>query len=482
MSGFICIRLVAVDIPHRLFDVETGSNSRIWIKFQNAGIAEIKMMEVDAGATQGTGAGATQDTAKKVNYDADEKACMEFLQTFAASGGDGTGFKYRDQLQDIANRRSKILEIDLNDLLGWKGDELLVEKIMTNTKRYINLLHKAADKLLPEPNTVEGLAAVEEENALGDDLAAEVLRRQRISGHNADTADGQNQGELPDSHRALPDELIRRYSIHIKPLTKVKPLALRQVKASNIGEYVRIQGIVTRVTDVKPLMTVATYACDGCGNEIYQEVPTKSFKPITTCPTAECQDNGNRGGKSLIMQPRRSKFVKYQEIKLQEMPHQVPIGHIPRTATVQVRGENTRVCKPGDDVTISGVFLPERISPYQQMQQGLVATTFIECLHIERHKKNYADLDNELSSEMEEKIDAESEDPTIYAKLARSLAPEIFGHDDVKKALLLQLVGGATRKLADGMSIRGDINICLMGDPGVAKSQLLKHITKVAPR
>ena len=79
-------------------------------------------------------------------------------------------------------------------------------------------------------------------------------------------------------------------------------------------------------------------------------------------------------------------------------------------------------------------------------------------------------------------VEAAAEDPNIYSKLSRSIAPEIFGHDDVKKAMLLQLVGGVTRQMTDGLRIRGDINILLMGDPGVAKSQLLKHICQIAPR
>jgi DNA replication licensing factor MCM7 len=70
----------------------------------------------------------------------------------------------------------------------------------------------------------------------------------------------------------------------------------------------------------------------------------------------------------------------------------------------------------------------------------------------------------------------------IYNRLAQSIAPEIYGHEDIKKALLLMLCGGVTRKLLDGIKIRGDIHLCLMGDPGVAKSQLLKHIVTVAPR
>jgi DNA replication licensing factor MCM7 len=87
-----------------------------------------------------------------------------------------------------------------------------------------------------------------------------------------------------------------------------------------------------------------------------------------------------------------------------------------------------------------------------------------------------------LSSEMEKMIDEAADEPDVFEKLARSIAPEIFGLTDVKKALLLQLVGGITRQMSDGMKIRGDINICLMGDPGVAKSQLLKYIATVAPR
>ena len=82
----------------------------------------------------------------------------------------------------------------------------------------------------------------------------------------------------------------------------------------------------------------------------------------------------------------------------------------------------------------------------------------------------------------QEELDELAEEPEVYSKLAQSIAPEIFGHDDVKKALLLLMVGGATRKMADGMRIRGDVNICLMGDPGVAKSQLLKYIANTAPR
>lgn len=113
------------------------------------------------------------------------------------------------------------------------------------------------------------------------------------------------------------------------------------------------------------------------------------------------------------------------------------------------------------------------------IRAGLQSTTYLDANQIEKDKQSYAQMDDQIKvDEMQEVFN----NPNPYDLLASSIAPEIFGHVDVKKALLLQLVGGTTRVLGDGMKIRGDINICLMGDPGVAKSQLLKYIASVAPR
>jgi DNA replication licensing factor MCM7 len=157
--------------------------------------------------------------------------------------------------------------------------------------------------------------------------------------------------------------------------------------------------------------------------------------------------------------------------------------------SVYCRGELTRLASPGDVVTIDGIFLPQRIaeSGYRAMKAGLVSLTYLEAQNLMVHKRSYDEsLLDLLSEEESEALDAEimevatGDDP--IGRLSASIAPEIFGHEDIKRSLLLQLVGGCTRKLPDGMRIRGDINICLMGDPGVAKSQLLKHVASIAPR
>lgn len=196
------------------------------------------------------------------------------------------------------------------------------------------------------------------------------------------------------------------------------------------------------------------------------------------------------------MQTRACRFSPFQEVKIQEMvskcfvlrllpltvcqADQVPVGHIPRSMTVHVNGSLTRRMSPGDIVHLGGIFLPIPYTGYQAIRAGLLTDTYLEAHHIHQVKKQYNAM--ECTPELSREIDTLATDPTLYNKLAQSIAPEIYGHLDVKKALLLLLVGGVTKVMGDGMKIRGDINICLMGDPGVAKSQLLKYISKVAPR
>eukprot|EP00162_Nutomonas_longa_P009406 comp19225_c0_seq1/m.35984 comp19225_c0_seq1/g.35984 ORF comp19225_c0_seq1/g.35984 comp19225_c0_seq1/m.35984 type:complete len:516 (+) comp19225_c0_seq1:2-1549(+) len=147
--------------------------------------------------------------------------------------------------------------------------------------------------------------------------------------------------------------------------------------------------------------------------------------------------------------------------------------------TIHARGDLVRKCSPGEVVTISGVFLPVPFTGFRQMTAGLIADVYIEAMAITKKKETYKETAASVDPEL---LKISSENPEIYSKLARSIAPEIFGHEDVKKALLLQMIGGVTRSMNDGLKIRGDINICMVGDPGVAKSQLLKHVATIAPR
>ncbi|KAI9504691.1 MCM2/3/5 family-domain-containing protein [Coemansia spiralis] len=372
--------------------------------------------------------------------------------------------KYVEMLQRVANRVDDTVEISLDDVRAFEVqnssghppfafNSSLAYRIENNTKYYVEIFSKAIDSLMPEPN----------ESAM-QDPDADVL----------DPASTVADGET------FPAILTRRYTVRFVPRAAQKAQAVREIGATQIGHLVTVRGIVTRVSDVRPSMVVAAYLCDACGSEVFQEVKARQFLPLTQCQSARCVDNRSRG--KLHRQTRGSRFLRFQEVKLQEMTDQVPMGDIPRTLTIHCYETAVRKLNPGDVAHIAGVFLPQPYTGFRAMRAGLLADTLLEAHHIRPLKRRYDQLAAELTAETYMRLAALSRDPDAYARVSRSIAPEIFGHEDVKKALLLLLVGAPTKRTRDGMSIRGDINICLMGDPGVAKSQLLRFVAKVAPR
>ncbi|KAI0135327.1 DNA replication licensing factor mcm7 [Daldinia grandis] len=385
--------------------------------------------------------------------------------------------KYADLMQKLADRTTDEVLIELDDISRWEDDTneglKLVESIEANTKHYVEILSRAIDKKMPAPTT--GIT-------FKDDVLDVIMERRQARNRDlTEAAANTNNPELLES--TFPAQLTRRYTLVFKPRTStdekpVKALAVRQVRGEHLGHLITIRGIATRVSDVKPIVQVGAYTCDRCGCEIFQPVNDKQYAPLTSCPSQECKENQSKG--QLFQSSRASKFLPFQEVKIQELAEQVPIGQIPRTLTIMCYGSAVRQISPGDVVDISGIFLPTPYTGFQAMRAGLLTDTYIEAHHIVQHKKAYKEMI--IDDKLLRRINAYRQTGTVYEMLAKSIAPEIFGHIDVKKALLLLLVGGVTKKMGDGMRIRGDINICLMGDPGVAKSQLLKYISKVAPR
>lgn len=148
------------------------------------------------------------------------------------------------------------------------------------------------------------------------------------------------------------------------------------------------------------------------------------------------------------------------------------------------RGDNCRKVSPGDIITVTGVYMPTTFTGFRAMTAGLHHDTYLECFKLHKDKQNFRE--QYLSPEMIERVhdikNSMENDHALYNRLAQSICPEIFAMEEVKQALLLLMVGGVTKVMKDGLKIRGNINTLLMGDPGIAKSQLLKHIASFAPR
>uniref|UniRef100_A0A0K0F4X2 DNA replication licensing factor MCM7 n=1 Tax=Strongyloides venezuelensis TaxID=75913 RepID=A0A0K0F4X2_STRVS len=408
---------------------------------------------------------ATLDIAKTKNQ------LRDFFKTFYEEVSDGSDgkrkhFVYDEQITKCANREGNVLYLALDDLKEVSPD--LVDHFVNNSMRLQSITNEVIDELINEKRKGN---LPEAKDALDAYLIQRIREEKYINIMQAENA------PLQDSKRKFPPELLRRYDISIKTPSTDKPLAVRDVKSKFIGKLITVTGIVIRATDVRPLTSVLTYSCDTCGCETYQTVKGPSFQPAIECPSRECQESRSAG--RLTMQIRGSKFTKFQEIRIQETANQVPVGGIPRSMIINLFGEQCREVVPGDSVRISGTLLPILKGQGERQQSGLVTDTYLQATDLER-LNNDDTVEDENTKFTDEELEIASK-PDIYDHLAYSIAPEIYGHIDVKKSLLLALVGGVDKNAA-GMKIRGNINVILMGDPGVAKSQLLGYVDRLAVR
>jgi len=344
----------------------------------------------------------------------------------------------------------------------------LVSNIESNTYQYLSLIADAADAVMPAPTDPE----------ISEDVF-DIMMEQRVRNQENTETQAAEEGIQRHPQNRIPSSLTRRYDVLVVPRSTVSKLHMRAISSPQIGGLVSFRGIVTQVTDVRPMMTVATYLNDEDGKEYFQEITGKTFSPIVQMPVT--YPGVGSGKMDLQMQIRGSKFVKYQEARVQENPDEVPHGSTPRTMTVQLRGSLARVIKAGDAVTISGIFMPAPLTGKRaMMRSSLLTTTYLHATHILQSKMSYQEM--ALDDSQRDAVEQLTAEGDTYSRLAGSIAPEIYGHEDVKKALLLTMVGGTTRALNDGMKLRGDIHACLMGDPGIAKSQLLRYVAYVSPR
>ena len=204
---------------------------------------------------------------KSGDYEADKQRLKEFLANFSSTDEEGNKtFKYAEQLTAIAHREQTSLTIDLEDVAG--ADEDLANSIRENTRRYNLLVAEVVEALLPEYRTRD----VPSRDALDVFIKHRQTATERAQ---ATVAPGVQQPPA----KTFPPELMRRFEVYFKTQASDKVLPIREVKAGQIGKLISIKGIVTRATEVKPMMQVATYTCDQCGAETFQPINSTSFMP-----------------------------------------------------------------------------------------------------------------------------------------------------------------------------------------------------------
>ncbi len=249
---------------------------------------------------------------------------------------------------------------------------------------------------------------------------------------------------------------------------------LRKLGSKQMGKLVMIEAIVVRATPVRPMVMKAMFKCKRCGTMNEVEQKGQFLKAPSVCTGADC---GKDGPFEFVQE--ESKFIDSQDLRLQERPEDLPPGQLPRTLAAKLIGDEVvDIARPGDHVAIVGI-----VQAFAPSRPGIgKLRTFI--LQLDANSVETLGKEPETSPptpEEEEKIIALSKDPKVHQKLINSIAPSIFGYPHIKEAVLYLLCGGVSRSLPD-MTVRGEMNALLIGDPGTAKSQLLQYVARIAPR
>ena len=236
-----------------------------------------------------------------------------------------------------------------------------------------------------------------------------------------------------------------------------------------------VEGIVVRSTPVRPMVMQAAFKCKRCGEMTPVNQTGQFVKAPFACSNPSC---AAKGPFDFIQE--ESTFVDSQDLRIQERPEDLPPGQLPRTLNAKLIGtEVVDVARPGDHISIVGI-----VCAFSTAGPGGVGKLRTFMLYLDVNSIEVLDKEPETAlptPEEEEKILELAKDPWIHRKIVASIAPSIYGYEHIKEAIMYLLFGGVGKSLPD-ITIRGEINALLVGDPGTAKSQLLQYVSRIAPR
>jgi len=246
---------------------------------------------------------------------------------------------------------------------------------------------------------------------------------------------------------------------------------LQDIGSDQIGKLITIDSLIIKRSEIMPKVHMGVFKCSVCGAVVKLDLERQEVPEI--CP--QCHH------KSLKQVTEESEFIDLQRLEIQD-PLEKLKGNVPNWhMEIWLQDDLVNSVLPGDRADITGVLrIRPRLTSKGKQDKSLF-TMFLDAVSIKPKQKEFAEL--EITPEEEKQIIELSKDPLIFDKLAKSIAPSIYGYEEIKKAIVLQLFGGTPdKKLVDGGLIRSDIHILLIGDPGTAKTRLLQAVTAIVPK
>ena len=359
-----------------------------------------------------------------------ESALSDKVKDFLVRFKDKSGsYKYVEQIDEMMPKSAKFIIVDYNDLVVEPQIEII---FTTEPDRILTAFSRAIKEAL--------------------------------------------QTRFPDYAEKIKDEV--RVRLVNYPLQR----SLRQINAETIGNIASVSGMVVRASEVKPLAKELVFVCPDDHQTKVIQLKGMDVKIPIVCDNPSCKH------RDFELKPEASKFIDFQILRLQELPEDLPPGQLPHYIDVTIRQDLVDNARPGDRIILTGIVRVEQesVAGITRGHSGLyrlrIEGNNIEFLGGRGSKTSRKIQREEVSPEDEKMIKTLAASPNVYQRLIDSFAPHIQGQSLIKEAILLLIVGSTQRLLGDGSKIRGDINVFLVGDPGTAKSEMLKFCARIAPR
>ncbi len=359
-----------------------------------------------------------------------ESALADKVKEFLTQFKDPTGsFSYVEQIDQMMPKGAKYIVVDFNDLVSVPFIE---SKFVESPDEILNAFSRAIKEILQE--------------------------------------------RFPEYARKIEHDI--RARIANFPAER----SLRQINSEVITKMTSVSGMVVRASEVKPLAKELTYKCLDKHISKFTLLDGMSLDKAVKCQSPKCPYT------NLAIVAEESRFIDFQIVRLQELPEDLPPGQLPHYVNVSMKQDLVDYARPGDRIILTGIVRieQERVSGVKQSESALYRLRMdgnnIEFIGGRGIKGTRRTEREEISPDEQKIIRTLSKNPDIYDRLIASFAPHIRGHELFKEAILLLIVGSTQRALSDGSKVRGDINVFLVGDPGTAKSEMLKFCARIAPR
>lgn len=388
---------------------------------------------------------AQSQVAADISFVEAQAQFRQFLRTFKSQ--DSTSFPYREELKNNYNEGIYNLTVDLNDVRAF--NEKLLHLLIQRPAEYLSVFEAAA-KEVAVAITSSDIKSEEELKKFAD---VQILLK------------------------------------NFPRITQIRALA-----SDHVSTLVTVRGIVVAASRPRIKATRLSIMCRNC--KVTKVIPcgagfggARLPRECDTRPGANAVEYQKCPLDPYVILADNTSYIDQQRLKLQESPESVPTGELPRHISLALDGYLVGSVKPGTRVRVVGMYTTYEAQGSDRRQQGVgsdvgIRIPYIRVFGIEQENEASDLMLGKFAAEDEEEMHSISKQDKLYEKISQAMCPAIFDSEDtknIKSALAVQLFGGARKSLPDGMRLRGDINVLLLGDPSVAKSQFLKFASQVAP-